>query len=167
AWYFISSALLETAGLISGPPDVSVFGLLGCSVSGFTGISTWVDGVMALTSDGYVRNFRARFGGCNYLIVKTLLRCIGNGFVKTEPPPPHFTHPAPTHPSATHISSKGTLLLLHVAASATRPALFSCLLFALPSNRRPSNSTSTAAPRLRYSPQFPPSRIAARAPRET
>jgi hypothetical protein len=50
--YFGSPALFETAGVISGAPEGGVFDLLGCSVSGFTGISTWLDGVMALTSKG-------------------------------------------------------------------------------------------------------------------
>jgi hypothetical protein len=35
--YFGSLALFEAAGLISETAEVSVFDLLGCSVSGFTG----------------------------------------------------------------------------------------------------------------------------------
>ena len=48
-----------------GATDVGICGLLGCSVSGFPGISTWLDGVMTLTSKPQERNFRAKFSGCN------------------------------------------------------------------------------------------------------
>jgi hypothetical protein len=98
ALYFGSPELLETAGLISEAADVGIFGLLGCSVSGFTGISTGLDGVMALTSKPQERNLRARFSSCNWLIVNALHRCAGDEFMEAEPLPPRFTHSAPTHP---------------------------------------------------------------------
>jgi hypothetical protein len=51
ALYFASGELFETADLTSGATNIGIFGLLGYSVSALTGISTWLDGVMALTSN--------------------------------------------------------------------------------------------------------------------